>query len=217
MGWSGKGVDCAPAPGVWGHGVSWASSPPTPSQNLCTIHGKSPQPWGQPSPSPAPSQGSHPPQRHCCKNHQTDFGSAPTPGWANPRVLPKDLEFSVLGSGAAAELGSGLDSGTALSTGWVGTGAQRRDQEGTRGGLWQLCAAPGSCTTGASLQWPFKPDWKMLCTARLTKKRHFPSCGSSSGCLMSLNGWGGIAQHPRKAKQLNPCALLWKIRGIYNV
>lgn len=95
--------------------------------------------------------------------------------------------------------------------------AQRRDQEGTRGGLWQLCAAPGSCTTGASLQWPFKPDWKMLCTARLTKKRHFPSCGSSSGCLMSLNGWGGIAQHPRKAKQLNPCALLWKIRGIYNV
>lgn len=190
---SGHGV-CAP---VWGHGVSLSILPTPlhttiPAQSL----GKAHSPVGQPSPSPAPSQGPHPPPQALLQTQLNRFWFCSYAGMNKPQGAPKRPGIGCVGPKSSCPAGTMelLDTGTALSRGWVSTGAARRDQ----GGPGQLCATPGSCSTGASLQWPFKPDWKMLCTARLTKKQHFPSCGSGSGCLMSLNGWGGIARLPLK-------------------
>lgn len=99
---SGHGV-CAP---VWGHGVPWASSPPhsTP-QFLHNPWERHTALWDSPPPAQLHPRGLIHPPRHCCKHNWTDFGSAPTPGWTNPRVLPKDLELAVLGPRAAAQLG----------------------------------------------------------------------------------------------------------------
>lgn len=132
----------------------------TPHRSFCTIHGKGTQPCGTPSPQPSSIPGASSTPQALLQTQLNRFWFSSYTGMSKPRGAPNRLGILCVGpkSSCPAGITELLDSRTALSRGWVGTGAARRDQEDTEGGPWQLCAAPGSCTTGASLQWPFKPD-----------------------------------------------------------
>lgn len=155
-------------PAAW---ATWCPKHPSCTMDFAKPQCEAHSPMGQLSPSPSIGPGGqiwHSLPGTGCKHNFTDFGSPPRAGQTYPRVLERKA-----GAGtrcpAPQRAAAGQD-GTRGRGRWGLCGHQHC--EDVLGGQWQLGAAQGCCGGGGCLQWPFKPDWKMLCIARLTKKRH---------------------------------------------